>query len=162
MDRESESDDGAEPWRLRVHVRIPAAAKTVAKAAGAAASLPGADSLEHGPHTNFTLKAIEQDIEFLTVEVGMGLVLLGLVLAVLMRIYFIVRSAPTTDAVRGGPSANAYASRVLKSGKHKGPSYAKVAAEHPDYVEWLSNRYDGVGPELQMFADWASGERRNR
>ena len=64
--------------------------------------------------------------------------------------------------MRVNPIAHAYASKVLRNGKHKGSAYAKVAAEHPDYVEWLSLRYDGIGPELQMFTDWALGERRSR
>ena len=101
-----------------MHVRIPPAAKAAAKAVGAAAVLPGASGLELAPNVNTTLLAIERDVEFLTFEVGVVLILLGLILAGLVRIFM---SRPTTSAVSPeSPPSSACAFMTLRTSKHKG------------------------------------------
>ena len=84
-----ETDEGAEseggkPWRLRMHVRIPAAAKSAAKAAAAASALPGAGGLEITANVTDTLQAMKQDIELISVELVMILILLGVIVLLLL------------------------------------------------------------------------------
>ena len=155
---EGAESEGGEPWRLRTHVRIPVAATSAAKAAAAASTFPGVGGLEIAANVTDTLQAMKQDIELISVEMVMILMLLGLTILLLLWLVKRTRLHSATFAP-GKTSSSIGAYTVVKAGKNKGAAYAKVVSEHPDYIARLGQRYDNIGSELQGLFERALGLR---